>query len=292
MKTVFWVFILFIFSQPALAEGDSGDWMPYCKKATTIAVDRIKPLLPESIRSLAGRVIVVEAPEFNAAAYSGKVFLLLGVCFELARTGEAWAWVNKTPSLRPSLALYSKYLATVRVAEALQRSGKPLERMRFDAFVKQTLPAFGPANGNRDLRIIETYILDGLVWLLSHEFGHHALGHLAAPPESNAKSRRREHEADDFALDIMNKLGFETGQGFGPLFQFMASDAVHPNYVVTKTHPRSECRMERMLRKLRWLENVAKEPGGSEKYKSYSGLSLNESIAFMDELREDCRNNP
>lgn len=290
VRLVTGIFFYSVWAASSLAHAQDKEdaWLPYCKRAVALSATRIAPHLPEDIKHLSKKVVVVPSADFNAAAFGGNVFVSVGVCFELALIAEAWIYAYKTPEYLHHLQKYQMYLVSVRDRETQNPALVPLNRKNFGGFVGKE---FSPL-AKEDLRIYEPLVLDGLAWLLAHEFGHHSLGHTQTPPTSSANSKFRELKADDFAIDIFKKLSVEVGAGTGVLFQFLANSKAHPDYIKIGSHPRTECRLERLFRKLQYISKIEKDKVLRSRFEKGSGMTISEFKALMEEFYEDCQDNP
>lgn len=104
--------------------------------------------------------------------------------------------------------------------------------------------------GNRLIMVDVTVFWDAndetLAWVIAHELGHIALGHVDAAP-SNQQSRQDEYDADDFATDLAKNLGYSKAR----VFRFMHSkqkDYDEENAWASKpdsTHPNFDQRIDR-----------------------------------------------
>ncbi len=208
-KTLAVLFATLMYSGISLAQDTEDEWLPYCKKAVNIVVNRIQPHLTTEIAEIAKTTIVVSSTDFNAGAFRGKVFISTGICFELVRVTEALIYSYKHPEFQNRFLQYGLYLANVRKQEELHKPKSPLKRLNFEEYIGKKLPALT----QKDVGIMQSTFLDGLTLMVSHELSHHSLGHLKSPPTSSANSKFRELKADDFAIDILKKLRVDVGSG-------------------------------------------------------------------------------
>lgn len=86
------------------------------------------------------------------------------------------------------------------------------------------------------------------LWVLSHEIGHHILGHVPPSKNESAKeSRQKERDADRYATGLVLKLGYSLAPMISGLTYFSAIETAAEGAEEGRTHPRSPCRLSDVL---------------------------------------------
>ncbi len=158
----------------------------------------------------------------------------------------AYAWLNANGY---SLDTVSEYLAMLNhnyPAGFEGQARRPLEVLRI------------PANARDDARVardMQRLFSTAVVFILAHELGHLRHGHVAGEADL-AKAREQEAKADEFALDLMQRLG-EVPVGAVPFFLAyshlgsLESDADMAAHSLRETHPTSAQRLRSITARLR-----------------------------------------
>jgi hypothetical protein len=86
------------------------------------------------------------------------------------------------------------------------------------------------------------------LWALSHEIGHHVLGHLPRRANTNVDEiRKQERDADRFATRLVLKLGYALAPVIPGLTYFSAIEKWGVDGVEDRTHPPADCRLADVL---------------------------------------------
>jgi hypothetical protein len=83
-------------------------------------------------------------------------------------------------------------------------------------------------------------------FLLAHEVGHHIKGHVDGPPIDLAESRKRELEADAWAIDLLVRKNLNPVAGIIPLLFFYYTDQNPVSKETMSDHPADARRLMRM----------------------------------------------
>jgi hypothetical protein len=99
-----------------------------------------------------------------------------------------------------------------------------------------------------------------LVFILLHEMGHIVHGHLQDDGSDMARERAQEQQADDFALDMMGRIG-DPPLGIVPFFVFTAhaaagrgdfnDDLAYQRYLESQSHPVDAERLQALAESVR-----------------------------------------
>lgn len=87
-----------------------------------------------------------------------------------------------------------------------------------------------------------------LSFILAHELGHQALGHVFGDADSHGVSRNQEREADSFASNVLETSAFGEYMFVGELCWQYALATQQKDSSAPGTHPEAQERMENLLR--------------------------------------------
>jgi hypothetical protein len=229
--------------------------------------------------------------EFNAIARfrDRQITLTNGLCGQLWLISSAWAFSYEFPALRPRL---SDYISQLRMnADRLDTSigYREIQLLTFPLYVQFPLADVTADQYKRINAFVAISMKESLAFILAHEIGHLALNH--QPAQGGAASRLQEHAADKFALELVERSGF-SGIGSVPSLLAFLADEARLKHVSASSHPRPECRLNRILTHSTTVRGMLRDKKQHAKFQEMTGKTVDEYRQFMNELREDCIDNP
>ena len=268
-----------------------------CQKGIDFVMVKFRPLMGDvpNLREKKNLVLLVHAAEFNAFAdYQKKQILLpLMWCIQTTYAIEAAMQMHLQPALRDQVKAYLEYL-NERQREAAKDGFEDLIPLRsFNDFAQVPSPNIKPEEERSLLRAKEDMLIDAIAFVLGHEIGHLALKHSASsalPPE---QSRDQENSADLYGATLLKKAGFSILPGAVMLQRFLQNEAILKGISPSlRTHPRAECRYERILSNTGELDELLQNPKRRKEFETGSTYTVPQYRSLMRELRKDCRKNP
>lgn len=236
-------------------------------------------------------VIATPNADYNAFAdhTQRQVVIPTMWCIETWYLVDAIAQIYASPQHAPQLERYVKYLSE-RQKRAM--AAGPIDNLTlhsFDSFAGIQRKILPPEEEQRTRRNVAAMIGEAAIFVISHEIGHLALNHKGYKSVTVAQARQQEYAADAFAAKIAKENRISLIPGMMVLLRFFDSQAIASP---TRTHPRGECRFERVLAATSEISDLLKDPKARRDYQKVSNVPPEEIDALMQELRAECLAKP
>ena len=271
--------------------------LAHCQRVIDAALAKITPHLHEykNLQNKKDLVLLVPAADVNAFANyeDQQVLIPVMLCIQSWYLVDAMVQMYETPSLQPSVVRYTKYLHS-RQREAV-RSG-PVDNViikPFNDFSGTARKKLSAADQQKYAGKGEAMLVEGMAFLLGHEIGHLALIHRRYDEISSVEALRQEDGADAFAARLLADSKVSILPSMLSFMWFMESEAVLTGIQEgRRTHPRAECRFERIVASSSELNELMKDPKRRLEFERGSGYTVQQYEDLMLELREDCLRSP
>lgn len=242
------------------------------------------------LRDRADLVEVVPYTQFNAIAsfQARRISITTGLCGQLWLISGARAFANEFPALRPKLGDYITHTRSSPGQLDEVDGIEKIQRLTFPLYVQFPLTTVTTDQYKRVDAFVAISMKESIAFVLAHEIGHLALNHQLV---QGSASRLQEHEADKFALDLVERSGFSAIASFQSLIVFIADEA-RLKRVSRSAHPRPECRLNRIFTRSATVRALLRDRKQHAKIQEMTGMTIDGYRQLMDELREDCMDNP
>lgn len=269
-----------------------------CDNTIRLSLEKLRPHLgkyPE-FRDSKNLVLQIPASDFNAFVNYREQNILIPTmwCVQTWMLIDAYVQLQGNPSLKEPTIRYLAYL-NQRQRKAQQENAffDHIPIQSFNEFANVAPKKMTKGEQNKQMQVQETMMIDALAFVIGHEIGHLALRHKPSKHISARASRKQEHDADRFSAKLLKKAGASIIPSIFTLQRFFQNEAELKGLSSSsQSHPRAECRLERVVFASGELEEMAASTASSQKFESDSGYSISQYRSLMQELREDCASNP
>lgn len=269
-----------------------------CDNTIRISLDKLRQHLGPypQLRDKRDLVLQIPAADFNAFANYQEQNILIPTmwCVQTWLFIDAFIQVQGNPSLKDPFIRYLEYL-NQRQRKA-QRENAFFDRIPiqpFNDFAKVARKDVSRGEQNKLMQVQESMMVAALSFVIAHEIGHLALLHKPAKQISARVSRQQEKDADGFAARLLKRSGISIIPAIFTLQRFFQSEAELKGFSSgSRSHPRAECRLEKIIFSSGEFEMMAASPTSSLEFEKNSGYSISQYRALMRELKEDCIANP
>ncbi|HRB14888.1 MAG TPA: ImmA/IrrE family metallo-endopeptidase [Nitrospira sp.] len=268
-----------------------------CKRTIDEAMVKLHPGLIEypELKNKSNLVLLVPAADFNAFANYESRQILIPVmwCIQTWFLVDAHAHLHKNPQLRELVNDYTEYLRQRQNQSILSGPIDQILLESFDKFARVDALSSALPDDRKLLAVREGIMVDSLAFVLGHEIGHLALNHKRYTEVTSAQARKQEDMADEFAAKLLGRTGISIIPSMFTLVRFLQSEADIKGIPMTaKTHPRAECRMQRVLFSSGELDQLLSDPARRREFERGSTYSVPQFRRLMQELRVDCAGSP
>ncbi|NCT98315.1 MAG: M48 family metalloprotease [Comamonadaceae bacterium] len=262
------------------------------------AMKALRPHLGDypSLRDKSDLVLVVPAANFNAFAdhTEQRILIPLMMCVETWYLIEGMMHAHLDPRLREKLQQYVAYLSK-RQRDSLARATgfDNIVLQPFHEFSGAAFPTLSAADLQKNHSDRVRIMVDSMAFIIGHEFGHLALRHKPYNAISPEVARNQEAEADEFSARLLMKAGISVIAAATVIPRFLANEQIYKRASSgSMTHPRPECRFERILSTTGEVQELQRNPDRRRLFEAASGFSANDFARTMADLREDCQRSP
>jgi hypothetical protein len=266
-----------------------------CQRTIDFTLAKLRPHLAEhpALQSKNDLVLMVPASDYNAFADYANQRVLIPVmwCVQTYLFIDAALLAAQDVNLKPKFIDYIRYLDQRQRAAVRKGGFDTVPVVSFEAYAKFKRASQAPEQQRQEALLREDVILDAIAFVLGHEIGHLALKHKPASHVTPTASRRQENEADIFAVALTQKAGFAVFFAWVTLQRFFVSEAELKGTSGTRSHPRAECRIERIWA-VSEIRDWFKDPARRRDFERRSGYSVPAFQRLMADLRDDCKANP
>ena len=268
-----------------------------CKRTIDAAMVKLRPELSEypEIKNKSNLVLLVPAADFNAFAnyQSRQISIPVMWCIQTWFLVDAHAHFQKNPQLREDVKKYTEYLSQRQKQSILSGPFDDTILQSFDKFAGVPVLASTSAEDRKRLAVREDMMVDSLAFVLGHEIGHLALNHKRYTEITAEQARRQEDLADEFSARLLGRSRISIIPAMFTLVRFLQSEAdIKGIPTGARTHPRAECRMQRVLFSSGELDELLRDPDRRREFERGSTYSVPQFRRLMQELRDDCSENP
>jgi IrrE N-terminal-like domain len=268
-----------------------------CGNTIDAAMKKLRPHLGDfpALRDKKDLVLLMPAANFNAFADYDQQRILIPVmlCVETWYLLDGYMQMYRQPKLRTALQRYALYLSKRQQDSLASGTGfDNIPILPFHEFAGVAYPQLTDAEGRKSLAVHEGMMVDSIAFVIGHELGHLVLRHKPYNKISPEAARKQEAEADEFGARLVSKSGISVIGALPVIQRFLANESLYKAFSGSPaTHPRPECRMERILSSTGEIQELLKNPARRREYEAGSGLSANDFANTMKEVREDCESN-
>ena len=268
-----------------------------CQRVIDIAMKRIKPHLAEypDLQNKEDLVLLIPTADINAFANHADQQILFPImyCINIWYYADALSQEYLTPSPQPKLGDYGEYLNDRRQETMKAGPVDNITLMSYNDFISRARKKLNPEDERKRANMIDSALVEGVMFVLGHEIGHLALKHKPYTEISSAESQKQENAADHFSIQLLVSAKVSIIPALPSLMFFLEREASLKNIdPKNKTHPRAECRMERLVAYSGEINELFKDSNNRNNFERATGYSLAEYQNIMQDLKEDCRLNP
>lgn len=267
-----------------------------CRNTANLVLKKFEPSLQvhSNLRPLNDLVAIAPAADYNVFVNyrSRRVLIPISWCVQTFFMADAMVQYHFDPSLRPKLDRYISYLDR-RQAKVAKN---PIDNEGFKSFShfgRIGAPSLTQEEAAKRHNLIEDFMVEAMAFVLGHEIGHLVLNHVNHMEVAPARSREQEDEADAFAVKLVKGADMMILPAMLSLNRFMLAEAHYSGSDPSRrTHPRAECRLEKVVYSSGELDMLFRIPNLRADFERRSGYSVSEFRNLMRQLRRDCKNSP
>lgn len=269
-----------------------------CKNTVAAAMKALRPHLGDypSLRDKPDLILVMPAANFNAFADYAEQRILIPVmmCVETWYLIDGMMQVHRDPRLREKFQQYVAYLSKRQRDSLAKGTGfDNIVLQPFHEFAGTGPPALSEADMRKSLSVREGIMVDSMAFIIGHEFAHLALRHKPYNVISAVAARKQEADADEFSARLLKNAGISVLAATTVIPRFLANEQIYKRASGgSMTHPRPECRLERIVSTTGEIQELLRNPDRRRDYELASGLSANDFAKTMADLRDDCQRSP
>lgn len=235
-------------------------------------------------------VLFIPYLQFNARAgfQDRRISITTGLCGELWLISGAMAFSHEFPAIRPELGDYITHLRNSAGQLDEVNGFIEIQSLTFPLYAQFPLATVTADQYKRIDAFVAIRMKESIAFVLAHEIGHLALNHQLV---QGPASRLQEHAADKFALELVERSGISGVSSFQSLIVFIADEA-RLKRVSASSHPRPECRLNRIVTRSTTMRAMLRDKRRHAEFQEMTGMTVDGYRQFMDELNEDCIDNP